>query len=91
MAGPACLLPRQSVRLYEMAQQGRWEKAFALQKPLWRINELFQKYSLAGCVKAGLEIQGFEVGPPISPQEPLKPEAKEEISHALQEIERATA
>jgi 4-hydroxy-tetrahydrodipicolinate synthase len=91
MSGPACLLPRQSVRLYELAQQGQWEKAFALQKPLWRINELFQRYSLAGCVKTGLEVQGFEVGPPIAPQEPLKPEAREEIRRALEEIERATA
>lgn len=90
MAGPACLLPRQSVRLYELAQHGTWDAAFALQKPLWRINELFQKYSLAGCVKTGLEVQGFDVGPPISPQEPLKPEAREEIRAALQSIEQAT-
>ncbi len=83
MAGPACLLPAESVKLYELARAGRWDDALAFQKPLWRINELFQKYSLAGCVKAGLQLQGFDVGAPIRPQEPLKPDAVEEIRQAL--------
>lgn len=86
MAGPACLLPGQCVRLYELAQRGQWEEAFALQGRLWRANELFQRYSLAACIKAGLEIQGFQVGPPIAPQEPLKPQAVAEIRQALEEL-----
>jgi 4-hydroxy-tetrahydrodipicolinate synthase len=83
MAGPACILPAECVRLYELAQLGDWEEAHTLQKKLWRANELFQKYSLAACIKAGLQIQGFDVGGPISPQEPLKPEAFDEIRRAL--------
>jgi len=91
MAGPACLLPGQCVRLYDMAKKGDWEGAFALQRPLWRINELFQQYSLAACIKAGLQIQGFDVGGPIAPQEPLRAEAVEEIRQGLEEIEKATS
>ncbi len=83
MAGPACILPAECVRLYELAQLGRWEEAWVLQRRMWRANELFQKYSLAACIKAGLQIQGFDVGGPIPPQEPLKPEAFEEIRAAL--------
>lgn len=83
MAGPACLLPAESVRLYQLAREGLWDEAMAFQKPFWRINELFQKYSLAGCIKAGLQIQGFDVGHPIRPQEPLRPDAVEEIRQAL--------
>lgn len=83
MAGPACILPAECVRLYELAQLGDWEEAHTLQKKLWRANELFQKYSLAACIKAGLQIQGFDVGGPIPPQEPLKPEAFDEIRRAL--------
>ncbi len=83
MAGPACLLPTECVRLYDLARAGRWQEAFALQKPLWRANELFQKYSLAACIKAGLQVQGFDVGDPIPPQEPLKAEAVDEIRRAL--------
>jgi 4-hydroxy-tetrahydrodipicolinate synthase len=83
MAGPTCIAPAACVRLYELAQAGRWDEAFALQRRLWPINELFQKYALAACVKAGLQTQGFDVGGPIPPQEPLKPEAVEEIRQAL--------
>ena len=46
----------------ELARQGRWDEAYAMQRPLWRINELFEKYSLAACIKAALEVQGFAVG-----------------------------
>lgn len=83
MAGPACVIPRESVALYELARQGRWDEAFAMQRPLWRLNELFEKYSLAACIKAALEIQGFPVGGPIAPQEPLSAVAVEEIRAGL--------
>ena len=91
MAGPACVIPRQSVRLYELARAGRWDEAYALQRPLWRLNELFQRYSLAGCIKLALEIQGFDVGPAIAPQRPLPPSATEEIRSALQVAETLLA
>jgi 4-hydroxy-tetrahydrodipicolinate synthase len=55
MAGPACVIPRESVALYDLARQGRWDEAYAMQRPLWRLNELFEKYSLAACIKAALE------------------------------------
>lgn len=32
MAGPACVLPSESVPLYELAQAGRWQEAMALQR-----------------------------------------------------------
>jgi 4-hydroxy-tetrahydrodipicolinate synthase len=86
MAGPACIIPRQSVALYELAQAGRWDEALALQAPLWRINELFEKYALAACIKGALTIQGFDVGPPLAPQEPLPPHAIAEIRTALAEL-----
>lgn len=85
MAGPACLAPSECVQLYDLAQSGRWGEAFALQKRLWLLNEMFQKYSLAGCVKAGLQIQGFEVGDPIQPQRPLEDAAIADIREALKE------
>ncbi|HKV45640.1 MAG TPA: dihydrodipicolinate synthase family protein [bacterium] len=86
MAGPACLVPRASVALYRLATEGRWGEGLELQRRLWRINELFQKYSLAACVKAGLEVQGFEVGGPIAPQPRLPTAAYDEIRQALRVI-----
>jgi 4-hydroxy-tetrahydrodipicolinate synthase len=58
MAGPACLIPRQSVQLYELCREENWQAAMALQRRSWRINEVFARYNLAACVKAGLELQG---------------------------------
>lgn len=86
MAGPACVIPEESVRLYELARQKRWDEAIALQKRLWSINWIFQKYSLASCIKACLELQGFPVGAPVPPLEPLKEPALKEIGMVLREI-----
>ena len=86
MAGPACLVPAQSVRLYELARAGRWEEAMALQRRLWRVNQVFAAHNLAACIKAGLELQGFAVGDPLPPQAPLGPEAREEVRRALAEL-----
>jgi 4-hydroxy-tetrahydrodipicolinate synthase len=83
MAGPACLLPAESVRLYELCRAGRWDEAMALQRRLWRINEAFAKYSLAACVKGGLELMGFPVGSPLPPQRPLDEAGRAEVASAL--------
>jgi 4-hydroxy-tetrahydrodipicolinate synthase len=85
MAGPACLIPEQSIALYELARQKRWE-ALALQKKLWPLNVAFQRYSLAACVKAGLEMHGFPVGPPLPPQQQLDEEGKRVVSQILTTI-----
>lgn len=86
MAGPACVMPRECVRLYDLACAGRWDEAMAEQRKQWAINEVFAKYSLAACIKTALHLQGFDVGGPISPQEPLKSEAVEEIRRALAQL-----
>lgn len=86
MAGPACIVPKQSLALYEAARQGDWKKAMELQRPLWRINEIFAKYSIAGCIKAALQLQGFEVGDPLPPQIPLNDSARQEIAEVLRSV-----
>jgi Dihydrodipicolinate synthase/N-acetylneuraminate lyase len=85
-AGPACAIPRQIVQLYDLCREKRWEEAARLQKSVWRFNELFAKYNLAGCVKAALQDQGYDVGDPIQPQSPLSNEARSEIRQALQDV-----
>ena len=83
MAGPACLIPRQSVRLYELCRAGRWDEAMALQRELWRLNQLFAQYALAACIKGGLELQGFAVGDPLPPQPALDAAGRAAVRQAL--------
>jgi len=87
MAGPACLIPEASVRLYERCRAGDWEGAMALQRRLWGINEVFAKHSLAACIKAGLEMQGFPVGDPVPPQPALSSDGRAEVERALAAVD----
>ncbi|WP_037148768.1 dihydrodipicolinate synthase family protein [Rhizobium freirei] len=86
MAGPACVVPKQSIALYEAAHAGDWARAMQLQRPLWRVNEIFAKYSIAACIKTALELQGFAVGVPMHPQPPLDEAARTDIADVLREL-----
>lgn len=86
MAGPACVVPRQSVELYELCSAGRWPEAMRLQRSLWRINRVFAKYNLAACIKGGLELQGYEVGQPLPPQAPLGEAGRAEVKAILADL-----
>jgi 4-hydroxy-tetrahydrodipicolinate synthase len=86
MAGPACLIPRQSVELYDLCKAARWDEALVLQRRLWRVNEAFARYNLAACIKAGLAIQGYEVGDPIAPQAALTADERKAVEAVLREI-----
>ena len=86
MAGPACVMPRECVRLYALVRGGRMEEALAEQRKQWAMNEAFTRYSLAACIKTALRLQGFDVGDALPPQEPLPPEAVEDIRHALAQL-----
>jgi 4-hydroxy-tetrahydrodipicolinate synthase len=89
MAGPACVVPEAAAELYRRVTSGDVQGALALQRPLWSINECFRKYPLAACIKAALQIRGYAVGDPIRPQSALGAAAREEISTALADADRA--
>jgi 4-hydroxy-tetrahydrodipicolinate synthase len=83
MAGPANIAPVDSVRLYDLCRAAKWDEAMALQRKMWRLNEAFAKFALAACIKAGLQIQGYDVGDPVPPQAALTPEDRETIRKLL--------
>jgi 4-hydroxy-tetrahydrodipicolinate synthase len=86
MAGPACIVPRQSVRLYELCRAQEWPQAMRLQRDLWRINEAFAKFNLAACIKAGLQIQGYAVGDPVPPQAALTEAERDIVAGILKDV-----
>jgi 4-hydroxy-tetrahydrodipicolinate synthase len=83
MAGPACVVPRQSVELYELCRRKEWAAAMERQRPLWSLNEAFARHNLAACIKGGLQLQGYPVGDPLPPQAPLSAAGLEEVRRAL--------
>ena len=83
MAGPACIVPRQSVKLYELCRAAQWPEAMKLQREMWRVNEAFARFNLAACIKAGLQIQGYAVGDPLPPQTALSPADREVVEGIL--------
>ncbi|RVV96841.1 dihydrodipicolinate synthase family protein [Mesobaculum littorinae] len=84
MAGPSCVAPEQSVRLYDLCRAGDWAGAMALQRDLWSLNEAFARYNLAAAIKAGLRLQGFDCGDPLPPQRRLEPDEIAGIAAALE-------
>jgi 4-hydroxy-tetrahydrodipicolinate synthase len=83
LAGPACIIPSQSVELYRLCVAGEWSKAKDLQCRLWEVNEIFERYSLAACIKAALEEQGYPVGDPVFPLAPLGSDERNRIREVL--------
>ncbi|RKT32876.1 4-hydroxy-tetrahydrodipicolinate synthase [Roseovarius halotolerans] len=86
LAGPSCLIPRQSVRLFELCEAGDWSSAMELQRELWAVNQVFARFNLAGAIKAGLKLQGFDCGDPAPPQAALSPEAVETLRDVLKRV-----
>jgi 4-hydroxy-tetrahydrodipicolinate synthase len=86
MAGPANIIPRQSVRLYDLCRAGQWPEAMKLQRELWRINEAFARFNLAACIKAGLQIQGYAVGDPVPPQAALSADDRKVVEGILADV-----
>jgi 4-hydroxy-tetrahydrodipicolinate synthase len=82
-AGPACVAPSASVRLYDLCVAQKWPEAMALQRQLWSLNQAFAKYALAATIKGGLTLQGYDVGTPLPPQAPLSEEGIADVRKAL--------
>ena len=86
MAGPACVIPGAERCLVRARTRGEWDKAMALQRKLWAVNQAFAKYALAPCIKAALEMQGFDVGAPIPPQAPLGDDERRDLRAILDDL-----
>src|SRR4029078_11610594 len=86
MAGPGCIIPRQSGELYDLCKAAGRDEALVLQRRLWRINEAFARYNLAACIKAGLAIQGYDVGDPIPPPAALASNERKGVETVWREV-----
>jgi len=77
------------VRLYDLCRASRFDEAMALQRRLWRVNEVFARFNLAACIKAGLQLQGYDVGDPVPPTAALNAEQRKVVAATLEDIAKA--
>ena len=49
-------------------------------------NEAFARFNLAACIKAGLAIQGYDVGDPVPPQAALSADERKAVEAVLRDI-----
>ena len=87
MAGPACIVPKSSVRLFGLAKEGRLDEALALQRRMWAVNAAFAKYDLAACIKGVLNAQGYDFGNPVPPLEALPADTAMRLSELAASLE----
>jgi dihydrodipicolinate synthase/N-acetylneuraminate lyase len=73
MAGPACIVPRQSVDLYQRCRRGDWDSAMTLQRQLWGINEVFAISPPAS--RAGLSCRAMRSARRLRPSRRCRPKA----------------
>src|ERR1700757_432769 len=78
-AGPACIIPRQSVALYDLCKAKRWDEALVLQRRLWRGKEGVAPHNLSACFKARVGIPGYSVGDPGPPQAALTADQRKTV------------
>ena len=82
MAGPACLVPRQSVELYNLCRAGPGRGHGSSTTAVGAEPGLCQIQS-RGLHQGGTRDPGLPRGAPLPPQAPLPPEGIEEVRRAL--------
>ena len=50
-------------------------------------DEAFARFNLAACIKAGLQIQGYDVGDPVPPQAALTADERKAVEKTLKELD----
>src|SRR5262249_11085510 len=86
MAGPACIVARQSVRLYDLCEAGKRPEAMKLQRDLLRINETFARFNLSARINERLHMLGYAYGDPVPPQAALAPAERDAVEHILADV-----
>ena len=82
----ANVAPDLCVRIYELANQGKYDEARTIQKSILKLNSLVTaRYGVAG-LKAALDMIGYFGGLPRKPLLPVGDKEKEEIRATLKEL-----
>ncbi len=78
-------MPRTFVALYDAVKRADMQTALELQQKANRLIGIMLKYNVIACVKAALEMAGYEVGEPNRPLPRLSPEQKQTFLTEMRE------
>lgn len=81
-----CLVPQWVLELYAAAIGGHDDRADALLQKLLPFLQFIVHHGLPRAIKAGLEIQGRQAGPPRPPLLPLPPNETRELREMLSQL-----
>jgi len=82
MAGPACIIPRQSVELYTLCRSAAGRRRWCFSASCGASTKP-SRAQPGACIKAGLDIQGYPVGDPVLPQAALTSEQRKVVETSL--------
>ena len=78
-------MPRTFVALYDAVKRGDMQTALSLQQKANKLIGIMLKYNVVACVKAALEMVGYDVGEPNRPLPRLKAEHKKAFVAEMRE------
>lgn len=91
MSGPACVFPRESVLMYDLCREGRYEDAVALERTINPALAAFRKYGPAPTTKALLRARGLDMGDTVAPATATVPDADAIVKKALAQADALIA
>lgn len=86
MSGPASVIPRESVLIYDLCRTGRWEQAVTVEGDLAPLGAAFGRLGQAQTVKALLHQQGFGSGRLTAPLLPVDEGEAAALADVLREL-----
>lgn len=72
--------PRECVQVFELAQAGRIDEAYALYRRIWNVLDFLGKEGYAVATKGAAKAVGVDLGEPRAPYSPLPAEKQEELA-----------
>ena len=83
--GAPNFMPRESVQIWDLVQEGKVDDAFAIFRRVWNVLDFLGKEGYAASTKAAANELGIDLGNPRAPYSPLPAEKQEQLRGLLEQ------
>ena len=91
MAGPACVVPTESLALHRACRQGDWARALAIEQALAALGAAFVRLGQAQTIKSLLAAEGYGTGHLARPLRPVPDDEAHDLTAILTEARARVA